>query len=406
MTDRATAGAASWAQGKSVVVTGAARGMGAAIATMFSQAGARVVLADIVADAGEETASKLRDDGGDAVFVRTDVAQGDDVAAAVAVAVDRFGGLDCAVNAAAIETERGPVHECEDEVFDRLIAVNLRSVFLSLKYEIRAMLATGRGGSIVNIASTNSFRPQANQPGYTASKHGVLGITRATAVDYGRLGIRVNAICPGAIDTPMLRGAMERRGGDPAEVAARLSLFARFGEVEEIAEAAMWLCSPHSSFTTGHARRRRRVPGALIPAFSSVTHDGRGTRAAASARRHPRPRQSARRTRRAGGGVIGEAAPDEGLEQPRAVDDVTDELAHVPIAARRLLSHASSGTSASFAANALDSRRSLSEISFVAAVSPGSAGADEQALAAAPNPPVGVEQLRLGEPGAQVAVAG
>jgi glucose 1-dehydrogenase len=253
MSDHDATTGSSWCRGRSVLVTGAAGGMGAAIATAFARAGGRVVLADVVADVGEETASALRDDGGEAVFVRTDVSLGDDVAAAVAVAVDRYGGLDCAVNAAAIETERGPVHECDDEVFDRLIAVNLRSVFLSLKYEIRAMLATGRRGAIVNIASTSSFRPQPNQPGYTASKHGVLGITRATAVDYGRMGLRINAICPGAIDTPMLRAAMERRSGDPADVTARLSLFSRFGQVEEIAEAAMWLCSPASSFTTGHA---------------------------------------------------------------------------------------------------------------------------------------------------------
>ena len=115
------------------------------------------------------------------------------------------------------------------------------------------MLKPGRGGAIVNIASTNSFRPQPNQPAYTASKHGVLGLTRATAIDYGRHGIRVNAICPGAIDTPMLRDAMQRRGGDPVEVANRLSLFGRFGETSEIAAAALWLCSAGASFTTGHA---------------------------------------------------------------------------------------------------------------------------------------------------------
>ena len=115
------------------------------------------------------------------------------------------------------------------------------------------MLAAGRGGAIVNIASTNSFRPQPHQSAYTASKHGVLGMTRNAAVDYGKDGIRINAVCPGAIDTPMLRAAMERRGRQPEEVAGRLSLFGRFGQPDEIAQACLWLCSDESSFTTGHA---------------------------------------------------------------------------------------------------------------------------------------------------------
>jgi NAD(P)-dependent dehydrogenase (short-subunit alcohol dehydrogenase family) len=111
----------------------------------------------------------------------------------------------------------------------------------------------GASASIVNIASTNSFRPQPNQPAYTASKHAVLGLTRSAAMDYAAHGIRVNAICPGAIDTPMLRDAMARRGRDPDEVAGRLSRFGRFGTPDEIAAAAVWLCSADSSFTTGHA---------------------------------------------------------------------------------------------------------------------------------------------------------
>ena len=134
-----------------------------------------------------------------------------------------------------------PLADVDDEVFDRVIAVNLRSVFLCLKYEIRQMLAHGEGGAIVNIASTNSFRPQPHQPAYTASKHGVLGMTKAAAIDYARHGIRVNAICPGAIDTPMLRAAMSAAAG-PEEVAGRLSR-RPLRRADEIAEAALWLCS-------------------------------------------------------------------------------------------------------------------------------------------------------------------
>ena len=119
--------------------------------------------------------------------------------------------------------------------------------------KMRAMLDAGNGGSIVNIASTNSFRPQHDQPAYTASKHAVLGLTRSAAIDYGRQGIRINAICPGAIDTPMLRNAIERRGRDADSVAGRLGYVGRFGEPDEIAAAAVWLCSDSSSFTTGHA---------------------------------------------------------------------------------------------------------------------------------------------------------
>jgi glucose 1-dehydrogenase len=239
--------------GQVAIVTGASGGMGRAVALAFGAAGASVVAADLTEDAGRETVEQIGQAGGRAVFVPTDVSDAAAVEALVARATGDFGRLDCAVNAAAIEGERGPLHEVDDEVFDRIIAVNLRSIFLCMKHEILAMLAAGRGGAIVNIASTNSFRPQPHQSAYTASKHGVLGMTRNAAVDYGAEGIRINAICPGAIDTPMLRAAMERRGRQPEEVANRLSLLGRFGQPDEIAQACLWLCSEESSFTTGHA---------------------------------------------------------------------------------------------------------------------------------------------------------
>jgi glucose 1-dehydrogenase len=227
--------------------------MGRAIAVAFGQAGADVLVADLAEENGEATAGLVRETGARAHFVTTDVADAASVEAMVAAAVEQFGGLDCAVNGAAIELEAVRLHELEDDVFDRVIAVNLRSVYLCMKHEIGVMLERGRGGSIVNIASTNSFRPQPTHSAYTASKHGVLGITRNAAMDYAADGIRVNAICPGAIDTPMLRGAIERRGRDPKDVAARLSLLGRFGDPSEIANAALWLCSDESSFTLGHA---------------------------------------------------------------------------------------------------------------------------------------------------------
>ena len=170
-----------------------------------------------------------------------------------------------------------PLADVEEATFDRIIAVNLRSIFLCMKYEIRQMLAQGAGGAIVNIASTNSFRPQPNQSAYTASKHGVLGMTRNAAIDYAGHGIRINAICPGAIDTPMLRAAIERRGREPEEVAGRLSLLGRFGDAGEIAKAALWLCSD-AVVVHGRPRprRRRRLPGPLVERWPTGADDHHG----------------------------------------------------------------------------------------------------------------------------------
>ena len=239
--------------GKVTLVTGAAGGMGRATAIAFAAAGAKVIVADLAEEGGKETATIVGDTGGDARFVATDVADGRSVENLVRATVDEFGRLDCAVNGAAIELERERLADIEEEMFDRIIAVNLRSIFLCMKYELRQMLQQGGGGAIVNIASTNSFRPQPHQSAYTASKHGVLGMTRNAAIDYAPDGIRINAICPGAIDTPMLRAAIERRNRDPQDVADRLSTLGRFGDPSEIANAALWLCSDASSFTVGHA---------------------------------------------------------------------------------------------------------------------------------------------------------
>ncbi len=243
--------------GDVVFVTGAGGGMGRAISTAFANAGATVVMADIDEAGGAETARLVDEIGGDAVFVPTDVSDSTQIAAAVGVATERFGRLDCAVNAAAIETETAALHECDDDNFDRMQAINVRGLFLSMKHELAAMLENepvdGARGAIVNIASTNSFRPQHDQPAYTASKHAVIGLTRSAAYDYAARGVRVNAICPGTIDTPMLRNAIERRGRDPQDVISRLSLIGRFGRPDEIAAAALWLCSDASSFTIGHA---------------------------------------------------------------------------------------------------------------------------------------------------------
>jgi glucose 1-dehydrogenase len=243
--------------GDVALVTGAAGGMGRAIALAFARAGATVVMGDVDEQGGRETERLVVEAGASGEFVVTDVSDAPSVAALVDTAVTRFGGLRCAVNAAAIESETAPLHECDDEEFDRMQHVNLRGVFLCMKHEIAAMLANtprqGERGAIVNIASTNSFRPQHDQPAYTASKHAVLGLTRSASYDYSGKGVRINAICPGTIDTPMLRKAMVRRGRNPDDVVSRLSLIGRFGRPDEIAAATLWLCSDAASFTMGHA---------------------------------------------------------------------------------------------------------------------------------------------------------
>lgn len=243
-----------WFDGRSAIVTGGAGGMGRAIALAFSAAGSRVVVSDVAEAGGQETVDMIRAAGGEAQFIRTNVADNDDVKAMVDLAVSSYDGLDFAVNAAAIEFEVDYLADLAESDWDRMIDVNLKSIFLCMKHEINAMLGTDREGSaIVNIASTNSYRPQPHQSAYTASKFGVLGVTKSAAVDYAPRGIRINAICPGSIDTPMLRGAIEKRGRDPQEVADRLSLTGSFGTPDDIAAAALWLCSGAAGFTMGHA---------------------------------------------------------------------------------------------------------------------------------------------------------
>ena len=240
-------------EGKVALVTGAASGMGRAIAVAFANEGASVVVADVNDSGGEETAAMITSAGGNGAYIHTDVSSADEVAAAVRRATDGYGRLDAAVNAAAIESETAALVDCDEALFDRIMAVNVKGMFLCVRAEIAAMLASGNGGTIVNFASTNSYRPQPQQTAYTASKHAVIGITKTAAIEYGGHGIRVNAICPGAIDTPMLRGAMARRGREERDVVNRLSLLGRFGAVSEIAEAALWLSCDESSFTVGHA---------------------------------------------------------------------------------------------------------------------------------------------------------
>jgi NAD(P)-dependent dehydrogenase (short-subunit alcohol dehydrogenase family) len=237
--------------GKVAIVTGAAMGMGEATARLFAAAGAEVLVSDIDAGAGQAAVERIERDGGSASFCRTDVSRAADVEAMVRTAVDRYGRLDCAVNNAAVTPDTHLIAELDEMEFDRVLAVDLKGVALSLKYELAQMLQQDGGGAVVNIGSVSSFRPQPNNAAYVAAKHGVIGLSKVASLENAPHGIRVNTVCPGAIDTPMIRGALETAGLTEAEFAPVLSLFGRFGKPEEVAEASLWLCSDQSSYVTG-----------------------------------------------------------------------------------------------------------------------------------------------------------
>jgi NAD(P)-dependent dehydrogenase (short-subunit alcohol dehydrogenase family) len=238
-------------QDKVAIVTGAAQGMGEATARLFAAAGAKVVIADFNQDKGQSVVEDIKAAGGEAFFVKVDVSKGEDVKAMVAATVEKYGRLDVAVNNAALTPDQAPLHELDEQYWDRLMSVDLKGVALSLKYEIRQLRAQGGGGSLINISSVSGFRPQPGNPAYIAAKHGVVGLTKAAALENGPENIRVNSVAPGAIDTPMLRGALEEMGIDPVEYAPQLSLLNRFGDAREIAEAGLWLASDASSYVTG-----------------------------------------------------------------------------------------------------------------------------------------------------------
>ena len=243
--------AAGSLEGKVAIVTGAAMGMGEATARVFAAAGANVLVSDVNEELGLATVERIERDGGTASFCRTDVSRAVDAENMVRTAVDRYGRLDCAVNNAAVTPDTHPIAELDEQEFDRILAVDLKGVALCLKYEVGQMLQQGDGGAIVNIGSVSSFRPQPNNAAYTAAKHGVIGLTKVASLENAPLGIRVNTVAPGAIDTPMIRGALETVGLTEAEFAPTISLLGRFGQPEEVAQASLWLCSDQSSYVTG-----------------------------------------------------------------------------------------------------------------------------------------------------------
>jgi NAD(P)-dependent dehydrogenase (short-subunit alcohol dehydrogenase family) len=237
--------------GQVALVTGASAGIGRATALAFAAAGAAVVVADVDDAQGEATAADIRDGGGRAIYVHADVADADQVAAMVAAAVDEFGRLDHSFNNAGIEGDPAPLSECPRENWDRTLAVNLTGVFSCLQAEIPALRDSG-GGSIVNCASIAGLNGFAGLAAYVASKHGVNGLTKAAALELAPEGIRVNSVCPGAIDTEMVaRVAAEQPEMIERTIAAHP--LGRLGRPEEIASTVLWLCSDAAGFVTGQA---------------------------------------------------------------------------------------------------------------------------------------------------------
>ncbi len=237
-------------EGKVVLVTGAGSGIGRATALLFAGKGSRLVVADVVEEQAEETVRLVNEAGGEAVFFKADVCQAAEVEALINEAVRTYGRLDYACNNAAIDGDHGPMADCTEKNWDLVINVNLKGVWLCMKYEIGQMVKQG-GGAIVNIASVAGLVGIQGMPAYCASKHGVLGLTKSAALEYAQAGIRVNAVCPGATLTPMVSQIL----ADQPEMAEAVKTdhpLGRFAEPEEIAEAVIWLCSDASSFVTGH----------------------------------------------------------------------------------------------------------------------------------------------------------
>ena len=235
--------------GKVAIITGAASGIGKATAILFAQEGAKVVVADVLDKLGEETVKTINESGGKAVFVHADVSKAEDVKNMVKKAVDTYGRLDIIFNNAGIEGATADTANYPESVFDKVIAINLKGVWLGIKYAVPELLKNG-GGSIINTSSVAGLVGFAGLSAYNATKGGIIQLTKTAALEYAKQNIRVNCIAPGVIETPMVERALK---GQPEAKAAFIQIepVGRFGKPEEIAKAALFLASDDSSFVTG-----------------------------------------------------------------------------------------------------------------------------------------------------------
>lgn len=233
------------------LVTGAGSGIGKEAALLFAKRGARVAVVDCDDEGGAETVRIIRDSGGQGIFIQADVSQSSQVQQMVAETIRTYGKLDCAFNNAGIEAGLFPLSDYTEEIWNRVLAVNLNGIWLCMKYEIPQMLKTG-GGAIVNTASAAGIIAMPNHYGYVASKFGVVGITKVAALEFGVQGVRVNCVCPAIIDTPMT-DRFATYGLGTKEVFADMTPIKRIGNPQEVAASAVWLCSGEASYITGHS---------------------------------------------------------------------------------------------------------------------------------------------------------
>jgi NAD(P)-dependent dehydrogenase (short-subunit alcohol dehydrogenase family) len=238
-------------RGKVAIVTGGTSGIGRETAIAFARAGAKVVVAGRRHEEGKETIDLLRSAGGEGLFVKTDVSQSDQVRALIQNTVQKFGHLDIAFNNAGTEGSILTIVEQSEQDWDRTIAINLKGVWLCLKYEIEQMLKQGSGGAIVNMASVAGLVGSAGFATYAASKHGVVGLTKSAALETAPKGIRINVICPAVIETPMEQRLFSEP--DVHRHMTNLHPIGRFGTPKEVADAVLWMCSVHASFMTGQS---------------------------------------------------------------------------------------------------------------------------------------------------------
>jgi|SRR5579863_561516 len=238
-------------EGKVCLVTGATSGIGRETAVVFAKAGAKMVIAGRREVEGQETIELVRNVDGDCLFVKTDVSKASEVDSLVQKVVEKFGRLDVAFNNAGIEGVWVPIARQSEADFDRTIAINLKGVWLCLKYEIRQMIKQGDGGTIVNMASVTGLVGAAGSAAYSASKHGVIGLTKSAALENAKNGIRVNAVCPAVIETPMADRLFSAPQVHKTVVASHP--IGRFGKPAEVAEAVLWMCSDRASFMTGQS---------------------------------------------------------------------------------------------------------------------------------------------------------